>query len=120
MIASARARAAVRGPRCCRIIAHLPAAPGFAESFVMSTQPSKTLQTFANPAPGRDYHIHMQVPEFTCLCPLTGQPDFAHFTIEIVADELAGELEGGGFGEGLEAAELDLIQPHGGGCKCLI
>ena len=48
--------------------------------------PSKELQVFANPAPERDYVIRFDVPEFTCLCPLTGQPDFAHFTNEIVAD----------------------------------
>ncbi len=48
--------------------------------------PSRDLQVFANPAPERDYVIRFEVPEFTCLCPLTGQPDFAHFTIEIVAD----------------------------------
>ncbi|MDQ2778015.1 MAG: preQ(1) synthase [Pseudomonadota bacterium] len=48
--------------------------------------PSKELLAFDNPAPGRDYVIRFDVPEFTCLCPLTGQPDFAHFTIEIVAD----------------------------------
>lgn len=49
--------------------------------------PSKQLDTFANPAPERDYVIRFDVPEFTCLCPLTGQPDFAHFSIEIVADK---------------------------------
>ena len=43
------------------------------------TAPSKDLQVFANPAPERDYVIRFDVPEFTCLCPLTGQPDFAHF-----------------------------------------
>jgi 7-cyano-7-deazaguanine reductase len=48
--------------------------------------PSRTLDVFPNPAPARDYVIRFEVPEFTCLCPLTGQPDFAHFTIEIVAD----------------------------------
>ena len=48
--------------------------------------PSQELQVFDNPAPERDYVIRFDVPEFTCLCPLTGQPDFAHFTIEIVAD----------------------------------
>lgn len=42
----------------------------------MTTQPSKTLETFPNPAPHRDFHIHMEIPEFTCLCPKTGQPDF--------------------------------------------
>jgi 7-cyano-7-deazaguanine reductase len=57
------------------------------------TAPSRQLQVFANPAPGRDYVIRFDVPEFTCLCPLTGQPDFAHFTIEIVADRLCVELK---------------------------
>ena len=57
------------------------------------TAPSKQLQVFENPAPGRDYLIQFLVPEFTCLCPLTGQPDFAHFTIEIVADKLCVELK---------------------------
>ncbi len=51
------------------------------------TQPSRELQMFDNPAPERDYVIRFDVPEFTCLCPLTGQPDFAHFTLEIVADQ---------------------------------
>ncbi len=55
--------------------------------------PSKELQVFANPAPERDYVIRFDVPEFTCLCPLTGQPDFAHFTIEIVPDRLCVELK---------------------------
>ncbi len=60
---------------------------------VPPTAPSKDLQVFANPAPERDYVIRFEVPEFTCLCPLTGQPDFAHFTIEIVADQLCVELK---------------------------
>ena len=55
--------------------------------------PSKDLQVFPNPAPERDYVIRFDVPEFTCLCPLTGQPDFAHFQIEIVADRLCVELK---------------------------
>lgn len=55
--------------------------------------PSKQLDTFANPAPERDYLIEFQLPEFTCLCPLTGQPDFAHFRIEMVADKLCVELK---------------------------
>ncbi len=55
--------------------------------------PSKDLQVFPNPAPERDYVIRFDVPEFTCHCPLTGQPDFAHFTIEIVADQLCVELK---------------------------
>ncbi len=57
------------------------------------TRPSKDLQVFANPAPQRDYLIRFEVPEFTCLCPLTGQPDFAHFTIEIVPDRRCVELK---------------------------
>lgn len=48
---------------------------------------------FPNPAPERDYVIRFDVPEFTCLCPLTGQPDFAHFTIEIVADKTCVETK---------------------------
>jgi 7-cyano-7-deazaguanine reductase len=55
--------------------------------------PSKALQVFANPAPGRDYAIQFQIPEFTCLCPLTGQPDFAHLTIDMVADAWCVELK---------------------------
>jgi len=55
--------------------------------------PSKELQVFPNPAPQRDYVIQMQVPEFTCHCPLTGQPDFAHFTIDMIADKLCIELK---------------------------
>ena len=55
--------------------------------------PSKTLETFPNPAPDRDYEIAFDVPEFTCLCPLTGQPDFAHFKIRYVPDGLCVELK---------------------------
>ena len=55
--------------------------------------PSKTLQVFPNPAADRDYLIRFQLPEFTCLCPLTGQPDFAHFSIDMVADQLCVELK---------------------------
>ena len=57
------------------------------------TAPSKELHVFDNPAPERDYVIQFQVPEFTCNCPLTGQPDFAQFTIEMVADKLCVELK---------------------------
>jgi 7-cyano-7-deazaguanine reductase len=42
-----------------------------------TARPSKQLETFANPNPRRDFHIHMEIPEFTCLCPKSGQPDFA-------------------------------------------
>jgi 7-cyano-7-deazaguanine reductase len=59
----------------------------------MSTVPSKTLETFDNPNPERDYTIRIEVPEFTCLCPKTGQPDFATFRIEYVPDRLCVELK---------------------------
>ncbi len=59
----------------------------------MSTQPSTRLETFANPARGTDYTIRMELPEFTCLCPKTGQPDFATFELEYVPDELCVELK---------------------------
>lgn len=55
--------------------------------------PSKQLDVFPNPAPERDYVIQFQVPEFTCFCPLTGQPDFAHFTIDMIADRWCVELK---------------------------
>jgi 7-cyano-7-deazaguanine reductase len=55
--------------------------------------PSRSLDVFPNPAPQRDYVIQFQVPEFTCHCPLTGQPDFAHFTIDMIADRLCVELK---------------------------
>jgi 7-cyano-7-deazaguanine reductase len=55
--------------------------------------PSRELHVFPNPAPERDYVIRFDVPEFTCLCPLTGQPDFAHFSIEIVPDRLCVETK---------------------------
>src|SRR5436190_1265716 len=60
---------------------------------VAPTAPQKHLDVFANPSPERDYTIQFVVPEFTCNCPLTGQPDFAHFTIEMVADKLCIELK---------------------------
>ena len=50
----------------------------------MTTRPTKQLETFPNPRPGRDYAIHFECPEFTCLCPITGQPDSAHFVIDYV------------------------------------
>ena len=59
----------------------------------LSAQPSKTLETFPNPAPNRDFHIHMEIPEFTCLCPKTGQPDFAVITLDYIADQLCVELK---------------------------
>jgi len=59
----------------------------------MSTQASKTLDTFENPNPARDYTIHIDTPEFTCLCPLTGQPDFATIEVAYVPDLLCLELK---------------------------
>ncbi len=59
----------------------------------MSTSPSQTLETFANPAPQRDFHIHMEIPEFTCLCPKTGQPDFATLLLDYIPDQLCVELK---------------------------
>ena len=55
--------------------------------------PSKQLETFANPRPGRGYRITFECPEFTCLCPMTGQPDFATILIEYVPDQLCVELK---------------------------
>jgi 7-cyano-7-deazaguanine reductase len=57
------------------------------------TQPSKQLETFPNPNPGREYEIEFVCPEFTCLCPRTGQPDFATFTIRYIPDETCVELK---------------------------
>ncbi|MBC8211922.1 MAG: NADPH-dependent 7-cyano-7-deazaguanine reductase QueF, partial [Gammaproteobacteria bacterium] len=59
----------------------------------MSTKPSKTIHTFENPQPKRDYTIRIDIPEFTCLCPLTGQPDFATLQLEYIADKLCVELK---------------------------
>src|SRR5690606_27092130 len=59
----------------------------------MATQPSKQLETFPNPRPGRRYEIAFDAPEFTCLCPLTGQPDFAHIKIRYVPDQKCVELK---------------------------
>lgn len=53
----------------------------------MTTQPSKQLETFENPVQTRDYRIHMEIPEFTCLCPKTGQPDFARLTLDYIPDK---------------------------------
>ncbi len=59
----------------------------------MPSQPSKHLETFPNPNPERDYEIHFQCPEFTCLCPKTGQPDFACFDIRYVPGDTCVELK---------------------------
>ncbi|MCH2107208.1 MAG: preQ(1) synthase [Planctomycetes bacterium] len=59
----------------------------------MSTQPTKELESFPNPAPERDYEINFECPEFTCLCPKTGQPDFATIRISYVPDVECVELK---------------------------
>ncbi|MFN7351809.1 MAG: preQ(1) synthase [Burkholderiales bacterium] len=59
----------------------------------MTAKPNKSLQTFPNPNPERDYHIHMQIPEFTCLCPLTAQPDFATLVLDYIPDKKNVELK---------------------------
>lgn len=59
----------------------------------MTTQPSKTLETVPNPNPGRDYDIEISTSEFTCVCPITGQPDFATITVRYVPDQLIVELK---------------------------
>lgn len=59
----------------------------------MSTQPSKDLETFDNPQTDRDYTIRIRVPEFTCLCPKTGQPDFATLNLEYVPNQRCIELK---------------------------
>jgi 7-cyano-7-deazaguanine reductase len=59
----------------------------------MATQPSRVLDTFPNPNPGRDYEISFEAPEFTCLCPVTGQPDFATIRVWYVPDAKCVELK---------------------------
>jgi 7-cyano-7-deazaguanine reductase len=84
----------------------------------MSTEPSRDLETFENPQPGRDYTIRMRIPEFTCLCPKTGQPDFATLHLEYVPDRRCVELKSlklyvwsfrdeGGFHEAMTNRMLD-------------
>lgn len=93
----------------------------------MTTQPSKTLETFPNPTPERDFTIRIRVPEFTCLCPKTGQPDFAEILIEYIPEKLCVELKAlklymwsfrdeGGFHEAMTNQILsdmvELLQPR--------
>ena len=59
----------------------------------MPSKPAKLLESFPNPSPGRDYLIRMQIPEFTCLCPKTGQPDFATLFLDYVPDRSCVELK---------------------------
>ena len=59
----------------------------------MTSKPNKILETFPNPFNDRDYHIHMEIPEFTCLCPKTGQPDFATLILDYIPDKKCIELK---------------------------
>jgi 7-cyano-7-deazaguanine reductase len=59
----------------------------------MATRPTRELETFPNPEPGRDYEIRFECAEFTCLCPKTGQPDFATLRIRYTPDKLCVELK---------------------------
>lgn len=59
----------------------------------MPSQPSPDLVTIPNPHPGRDYQVRCETPEFTCVCPMTGQPDFATVTISYVPDQAIVELK---------------------------
>ena len=59
----------------------------------MPAKPGNELRTFDNPSPGRDYLIHMEIPEFTCLCPLTGQPDFARLILDYIPERKCLELK---------------------------
>jgi 7-cyano-7-deazaguanine reductase len=59
----------------------------------MSSTPSTSLETFDNPQKDRDYTIRIDTPEFTCLCPMTGQPDFATIQLEYIADKFCLELK---------------------------
>ena len=59
----------------------------------MPSSPSRSLETFPNPKPERDYEIRFETPEFTCLCPMTGQPDFATIRINYTPDKTCVELK---------------------------
>jgi 7-cyano-7-deazaguanine reductase len=59
----------------------------------MPTQPNRDLETFPNPNPHRDYTLRIRIPEFTCLCPKTGQPDFATLQIDYIPDQRCIELK---------------------------
>lgn len=60
----------------------------------MPSSPAKKLPVFPNPSPDRDYLISMQIPEFTCLCPMTGQPDFATLHLDYIPENSCVELKG--------------------------
>ncbi len=71
----------------------MPASPWAGYNARMTTQPSRELEVFDNPQPDRDYLISFECPEFTCLCPRTGQPDFATIRIRYVPDRHCVELK---------------------------
>jgi 7-cyano-7-deazaguanine reductase len=86
----------------------------------MPSQPANEIESFPNPAPAQDYTIRMNIPEFTCLCPKTGQPDFATLELEYVPDRLCIELKAlklylwsfrnrGGFHEAITNEIVDLL-----------
>ncbi len=71
----------------------LASTPCYLARAIMTTRPTKQLDTFPNPQQARDFHIAFECPEFTCLCPMTGQPDFATIHIDYVPDQLCVELK---------------------------
>jgi 7-cyano-7-deazaguanine reductase len=86
----------------------------------MPSAPATGIESFPNPAPAQDYTIRMNIPEFTCLCPKTGQPDFATLELEYVPDRLCVELKAlklylwsfrdrGGFHEAITNEIVDLL-----------
>src|SRR5436189_26410 len=95
MVASTRTamRTVTRATRRCRFPPAWSWAGVYPFWFPMATKATKTLETFPNPKPERDYLIRFDCPEFTCLCPKTGQPDFATIRVEYVADALCVELK---------------------------
>jgi 7-cyano-7-deazaguanine reductase len=86
ILAQRRPRSYLAATRMLRAVS-----PGIIRS--MPSQPSKIIETVQNPHPDRDYEVTMTVPEFTCLCPITGQPDFATLRIRYVPDQHLVELK---------------------------
>ena len=84
---------AILRPLICGTSLTLTPLRGTATTQKMSTKPSKDLETFPNPNPGRDFHVTLSCPEFTCLCPMTGQPDFATIEVDYVPDQRCVELK---------------------------
>jgi len=80
-------------PLASNVLACASARARYSPPPTMATRPSKSLETFPNPNPERDYVIRFDCPEFTCLCPKTGQPDFATIRVEYVPDRLCVELK---------------------------